>query len=199
MGRSTNPPVHRRLADWSDDDDDPSTIRGVSGRWDKVIVLKHMFQPGDLVNDPAEILNIKEDVRDECEKFGTVTNIILYDKEDDGIITVRFDNPTSAQAAIKVFDGRMFDGRKVSSPSQLFWKHMFELVLTCHVAGRIIPRHRQRALEAQQESRGGRRCRRGSPHREVLPVARRQLSVLLSCVLGSTGLDDITSSSSFAY
>lgn len=85
-----------------------------SSRWDKVIVLKHMFAPQDLIDDPSELLAIKEEVRDECEKFGKVTNVILYDKEEEGIITVRFDNATSAQAAIKVFDGRMFDGRKVS-------------------------------------------------------------------------------------
>lgn len=29
------------MADW--DDDDPQTIQDVSSRWDKVVILKHMF------------------------------------------------------------------------------------------------------------------------------------------------------------
>ena len=34
------------LADW--DDDDPSTLQGTSSRWDKVVVLKHMFTLAEL-------------------------------------------------------------------------------------------------------------------------------------------------------
>ena len=30
-----------KLADW--DDDDPSTLAETSSRWDRVVILKHMF------------------------------------------------------------------------------------------------------------------------------------------------------------
>lgn len=30
-----------KLADW--DDDDPSTIADTSSKWDKVVILKHLF------------------------------------------------------------------------------------------------------------------------------------------------------------
>ena len=33
--------MNNRLADW--DDDDPSTMQETSSRWDKVVILKHMF------------------------------------------------------------------------------------------------------------------------------------------------------------
>lgn len=32
---------HSKLADW--DDDDPQTLQDTSSRWDKVVILKHMF------------------------------------------------------------------------------------------------------------------------------------------------------------
>ena len=32
---------HSKLADW--DDDDPQSIQDTSSRWDKVVILKHMF------------------------------------------------------------------------------------------------------------------------------------------------------------
>lgn len=86
-----------------------------SSRWDKVVVLKHMFTLEELAEDPAALLEIKEDVRDECEKFGKVTNIVLYDKEEDGVVTVRFGNAMAAEACIKLFDGRWFDGRQVEA------------------------------------------------------------------------------------
>ena len=35
-----------KLADW--DDDDPSTMQDTSSRWDKVVILKHMFTLAEL-------------------------------------------------------------------------------------------------------------------------------------------------------
>lgn len=86
-----------------------------SSRWDKVVVLKHMFTLNELEEDPGAILEIKEDVREEAGKFGEVTNVVLYDKEPHGVITVRFADALAAKACIKVFDGRIFDGRTVQA------------------------------------------------------------------------------------
>ena len=105
--------MNSRLADW--DDDDPSTLPDTSSRWDKVVVLKHMFTLKELEEDPAALLDITEDVREECEKFGKVTNVTLYDKEEDGVVTIRFGNSMSAEACVKVFEGRWFDGRRVEA------------------------------------------------------------------------------------
>ena len=35
-----------KLADW--DDDDPSTLQDTGSRWDKVVILKHMFTLAEL-------------------------------------------------------------------------------------------------------------------------------------------------------
>ncbi|KAI9734137.1 MAG: hypothetical protein M1818_006659 [Claussenomyces sp. TS43310] len=100
-----------RLADW--DDDEPSTMHETSSRWDKVVILKHMFTLQELEEDPAAILDIKEDIREECAKLGEVTNVVLFDLEEDGIASVRFGNAEAARACISLMDGRAFDGRTV--------------------------------------------------------------------------------------
>ena len=74
-----------------------------------------MFTLQELADDPSAILDIKEDVREECDKFGQVTNVVLYDKEDDGVVTVRFGNAMAAQECVKVFDGRWFDRRQIEA------------------------------------------------------------------------------------
>lgn len=74
-----------------------------------------MFTLEELATDPAALLEIKEDVRDECEKLGKVTNVVLYDKEEDGIVTVRFGNAVAAEACVRAFDGRWFDARQVEA------------------------------------------------------------------------------------
>ena len=107
--------LNARLADWSDDDDNPSAIKDTSSRFDKVVVLKHMFTLQELEDDPAAILDIKEDVRDEAEKLGPVTNVVLFDAEEDGVITVRFGNAEAASACVSAMNGRHFDCRVVEA------------------------------------------------------------------------------------
>ena len=45
----------------------------------RTVILKHMFQPQELENDPGLIMDLKEDVREECEKLDEVKNVMVYD------------------------------------------------------------------------------------------------------------------------
>lgn len=77
-------------------------MQEVDSRRDKVVILKHMFTLDELAEDPAAMLDIKEDIREECSKLGEVTNVVLYDKEKDGVVSVRFSTPQAARACIRV-------------------------------------------------------------------------------------------------
>lgn len=112
-----------KLADW--DDDEPSSLptgrpnvpeaKAGSKRWDKVVILTHMFTLQELEEDPAALLDIKEDIRDECAKLGEVTNVVLFDQEEEGIVSVKFATPEAAEACVRVMHGRSFDGRTVEA------------------------------------------------------------------------------------
>lgn len=52
--------------------------------------------------DPSSILDIKEDIRDECAKLGNITNVILYDLEPEGVASVKFTDPDAANACVEV-------------------------------------------------------------------------------------------------
>ncbi|KAH0558616.1 hypothetical protein GP486_004733 [Trichoglossum hirsutum] len=105
--------LNSKLADW--DDDDPSTLPDTSSRWDKVVILKHMFTLQELEEDPAAILDIKDDVREECAKLGEVTNVVLFDKEAEGVASVRFADADAAKACVRLMDGRYFSGTRVEA------------------------------------------------------------------------------------
>lgn len=102
-----------RLADWSDDES-PNAVEA-SSKWDKVVILKHMFTLEELTEDPAAILDIKEDIREECSKLGDVTNVVLFDLEVDGVASVRFATVEAARACVGVMDGRSFAGQRVEA------------------------------------------------------------------------------------
>ena len=53
-------------------------------------------------NEPVLRLDLNQDVRNEAETLGPVTNVILYDKEPEGVMTVRFTDTKDADACVKV-------------------------------------------------------------------------------------------------
>ncbi|KAJ3123785.1 hypothetical protein HK101_006282, partial [Irineochytrium annulatum] len=63
--------------------------------------------------DPTLLIDLKEEVAEECGKFGEVTSVSLYDHTDDGVISVRFKEQDAADLCIKRNNGRFFGGKKV--------------------------------------------------------------------------------------
>lgn len=113
-----------KLADWSDDegaDGDPTTgttgtsSTGTSSKHDRLVILRHMFTLDELREDPTAMLDIKEDIREECAKLGPVTNVVLYDEEEEGIVSVRFRTREAAEACLRLMHGRAFAGRIVEA------------------------------------------------------------------------------------
>ncbi len=79
-------PTHRsKLENWdSESDEDPLAPAGGApppgnSRLARVVVLRYMFTLDELDKDPALALELKDDVREEAEKIGVVTNVVLYD------------------------------------------------------------------------------------------------------------------------
>ena len=54
--------------------------------------------------------DIYDDMMEEGEKYGTVKHIEIFDLEEDGVVTVRFQNAEAASAFARAIDGRQFGG-----------------------------------------------------------------------------------------
>uniref|UniRef100_A0A0C9RU66 TSA: Wollemia nobilis Ref_Wollemi_Transcript_12843_2389 transcribed RNA sequence n=1 Tax=Wollemia nobilis TaxID=56998 RepID=A0A0C9RU66_9CONI len=77
------------------------------------LLLKNMFDPKN-ETEPDFDVDIKEDVQDECSKFGTVKHIFV-DKYSSGHVYLRFDNATSAVGAQRALHGRWFAGKMITA------------------------------------------------------------------------------------
>ncbi|KAJ5450066.1 Splicing factor U2AF-associated protein 2 [Penicillium daleae] len=109
--------LNRLLTDW--DDDDPLARNNIPVRQDRTVVLKGLFTLEELQTDVEAILDIKDDVRTECSKIGEVTNVVLYDLEPAGVVTVRFAQPEDAQTCVERMDGRFFGGTQIKAYVQV--------------------------------------------------------------------------------
>ncbi|KAG0324923.1 hypothetical protein BGZ99_001282 [Dissophora globulifera] len=97
--------------DWFEDDE--NLVK--ADKWTKVCILKHMFTTQELEADPTLLLDLKEEIREECEKVGEVTNVIIYDRNPDGVVSVRFKDKESAEDCVRLMSGRYFAGQQVTA------------------------------------------------------------------------------------
>ncbi|XP_041864148.1 HIV Tat-specific factor 1 [Melanotaenia boesemani] len=87
-------------------------------RHEKVVIIRNMFHPSDFEEDPLVLNEYRDDLRTECEKFGEVKKVILFDRHPDGVASVAFKETEQADACILSFNGRWFGGRQLSA---LLW------------------------------------------------------------------------------
>lgn len=105
----------RRLAEWSDDDQEAvkETYAPKTNKYAKFVIVKHAFTLEQIEKDVGDIIEIKQDMREEAEEFGKVTNVVLYDEEPEGIIGIRFAEKEAAEKFANACNGRFFDNRKL--------------------------------------------------------------------------------------
>ncbi|GAA93593.1 uncharacterized protein L969DRAFT_51782 [Mixia osmundae IAM 14324] len=112
--------LRSKLTDWSSDDDtltaQTKAPTAKATRFARIVVLYHMFTLTELEEDPTLLLELKEEVLEECEEtIGKVNAITLYDKEADGVITIKFADAIAAQACVLKMNGRFFAGRQIEA------------------------------------------------------------------------------------
>lgn len=81
----------------------------------KIVIMKHCFDPKEFLEDACMITEIRDDIRQECEKLGPVKKVLLFDRHPDGVVSVKFDTHESAEDAVKVFDKRWFGGQQIEA------------------------------------------------------------------------------------
>jgi len=77
------------------------------------ILLRNMFDP-KTEKEPDFDMDIKEDVTEECSKFGRVRHIAV-DKRSPGFVFLRFENQQAATGAKNSLAGRWFAGKMITA------------------------------------------------------------------------------------
>jgi HIV Tat-specific factor 1 len=82
------------------------------------VVLRRMFDPGELAASPSLMSELENDVMEETSKLGEVLKVRVYPASLDGVVTVKFKEEAAAGACIGVMQGRWYGGRQVTAE---FW------------------------------------------------------------------------------
>lgn len=85
----------------------------IQGNPTRCFRIWNMFDPATETERNWD-LDVKEDVTEECSKFGAVEHCYVESKKPGGIVFVRFTNTNSAQEAANSLNGRFFAGRQIT-------------------------------------------------------------------------------------
>ncbi|KAJ6663318.1 hypothetical protein lerEdw1_010454, partial [Lerista edwardsae] len=121
----------QKLLDWRPEKKEGS----VRLRHERVIIIRNMFHPKDfevgkqtsslcwltrtvvflsqIWEDPLVLNEIREDLRTECEKFGQVKKVIIFDRHPDGVASVSFKEAEEGDVCKQALNGRWFGGRQL--------------------------------------------------------------------------------------
>jgi len=84
----------------------------------RVLLLLNMVTANELIND-EEYEDIRDDVREECSKFGIVEDVVIPRPSDNtagvGSIFVLFKEPSMAGGAVQALNGRSFNNNVVEA------------------------------------------------------------------------------------
>lgn len=97
-----------KLFDWR-----PDKLRGTRLKHEKVVVLKNVFDPKTFEDDPVQINVLTNDIRTECTKYGEVKKVVVYDRHEDGVVTVHFKEPEEADMCVEYMNQRYFAKRRL--------------------------------------------------------------------------------------
>ena len=93
-----------QATDWDEGDFNGRLTGGRKGL--RIIVLKGLFDPSSSSQIDEDWEDLETNVRSECEQWGVVEKITVFSKHPEGVVIVKFVQPSAASEAVKAWDGR---------------------------------------------------------------------------------------------
>ena len=107
---------------WDDNGENGRITGGLKGL--RIIVLKYMFTLSILKagNEDKIIKELEHYIHEQCSQYGTVEKITVFSKNEEGVVLVKFTQPSAASQAIEHYNGKIapmnFGGKELEA---VYW------------------------------------------------------------------------------
>ncbi|XP_017773307.1 PREDICTED: HIV Tat-specific factor 1 [Nicrophorus vespilloides] len=99
-----------QLFDWR-----PEKMRGERAKHEKIVIVKNVFESKMFDDDVGLILELQEDLREECSKCGEVKKVVIFDRHPEGVAQINMTEPENADQCVALLNGRWFGKRQLSA------------------------------------------------------------------------------------
>lgn len=91
----------------------PEKMRGERPKSDSTVVIKNAFAVEELNENPVKLFDLREELKQECSKYGNVRKIVVCDNNAEGVVLVTFGAPEEADDCVTMMNYRIFAGRQL--------------------------------------------------------------------------------------
>ena len=82
---------------------------------ERVVIMKNLFTPAELTENPLLSVQVRDQIKSECEKHGKVKKAIVCETHSEGVVSVMFVEHSGADECVRVMQGREFAGRVIGA------------------------------------------------------------------------------------
>ncbi|GAM22556.1 hypothetical protein SAMD00019534_057310 [Acytostelium subglobosum LB1] len=79
----------------------------------RVVVIKNLFDPVESWTNPNFFEELKEDIEAGCERCGEIQSITIFERNPEGVATIKFKDFESAERCVALMEGRYFAQRQL--------------------------------------------------------------------------------------
>eukprot|EP01133_Synstelium_polycarpum_P016141 gene16141-19206_t len=81
----------------------------------RVVVIKNLFDPVESWTNINFFDELKEDLDDGCQRCGEIQSITIFERNPDGVATIKFKDQEAADKCVALMEGRFFAQRKLAA------------------------------------------------------------------------------------
>jgi len=74
-----------------------------------------MFSPAEAYDDPEFYTDLKSDIKEEAEKIGEVEVVTVFERNPEGVVAIKFREPSDAEKCLETMNGRYFAKRQLTA------------------------------------------------------------------------------------
>uniref|UniRef100_A0A6B2LD64 RRM domain-containing protein n=1 Tax=Arcella intermedia TaxID=1963864 RepID=A0A6B2LD64_9EUKA len=79
------------------------------------VIIKHMFDPRVAEKDFSFYENLEKEIAVEFARIGQVDALKIFERNEEGVVAVKYKYEYDAEKCIEIMNGRWFDGRQLSA------------------------------------------------------------------------------------
>uniref|UniRef100_A0A914YGY8 17S U2 SnRNP complex component HTATSF1 n=1 Tax=Panagrolaimus superbus TaxID=310955 RepID=A0A914YGY8_9BILA len=94
---------------------EPEKPRNYRPPSDQTVILKNVFGLDEMIKNVTLALDLKEIIKERCERFGKIIKVVVYENHPDGIVSISYSTVEEADYCIKLLNRGIMRQREIEA------------------------------------------------------------------------------------
>uniref|UniRef100_A0A914PMI2 RRM domain-containing protein n=1 Tax=Panagrolaimus davidi TaxID=227884 RepID=A0A914PMI2_9BILA len=94
---------------------EPEKPRNYRPPSDRTVILKNVFGLDEMIKNVTLALDLKEIIKERCERFGKIIKIVVYENHPEGVVSVSYNTVEEADYCVQLLNRGIMRHRKIEA------------------------------------------------------------------------------------